>query len=113
MAPPLADLGRFPDSGAVWQARYFNERHRAWLVRELRAEPSGYRRALLFAWEREALALYRVWDLLADAHLAATYPPWRRRVALKRLRDALGDEAYSRGAMPPCVPVWRFRELRR
>lgn len=111
-APPLCDRERFPPAWAVQSARDFNGRHRAWLATELEYETDPYRLSVLRNWDREALALYRVWDLLDDARHGG-YPPWRQRVALGRLRDALGEDAYDRGEMPPAVPAWRFRELRR
>lgn len=111
-SPALCDCERFPPAWAVQSARDFNGRHRAWLAAELEYEVDPRRRSILCNWEREALYLYRVWDLLDDARHGG-YPAWRQRVALGRLREAIGDEAYNRGEMPPVVPVWRFRELSR
>jgi hypothetical protein len=34
-----------------------------------------------------------------------------RRLALKRLRELVGDEAYYAGNLPPCVPIWRLQEM--
>lgn len=116
-ASPLCDRERFPPAWAVESARDFNGRHRVWLAAELEYELDPRRRSILRNWEREALALYRVWDLLDDARHGG-YPAWRQRVALGRLREAIGDEAFGdeafdAGEMPPVVPVWRFREMSR
>ena len=37
--------------------------------------------------------------------------PALRRGALKKLREAVGDEAYYSGHLPPHVPVWRFAQI--
>ena len=31
--------------------------------------------------------------------------------ALKKLKDAIGDQAYYSGCLPPHVPVWRFGRI--
>lgn len=110
-APALWERDRRPPAWAVQSARDFSCRHRAWLFNEMECETDPYRLSILRNWEREALTLYRAWDLLDDSRHGG-YPPWRQRVALGRLREAIGAEAFDRGEMPPAVPVWRFREMR-
>lgn len=111
LAPPLCDRERFPGPDVVSDARDFSHRHRTWLADQLEYELDPFRRSVLCNWNREALDLYRAWDLLDDARHAG-YPAWRQRVALKRLREAIGDEDFNAGRMPPCVPVWRFNEMK-
>jgi hypothetical protein len=35
-----------------------------------------------------------------------------RRQALKKLKEMIGDDAYTLGELPPYVPVWRFTEAK-
>jgi hypothetical protein len=58
---------------------------------------------------RETDDLYRVWDAIRDARCESFYIT-TRRMALKRLRDLIGPEAYYAGHLPPYVPTWRFQE---
>jgi hypothetical protein len=60
---------------------------------------------------RETDRLYQVWDAVRDARCEFYFITVRRQ-ALKKLRDALGEEAYQAAELPPCVPVWRFNDLK-
>jgi len=104
-APPLHDAQRFPERALVNDLLAFNRAYRQ-NVDALRPLDVGH------AEELEAVLaeidhLYQVWDLVRDARCEYYYVTVRRQ-ALKKLRDLLGDEAYSAGALPPHVPVWRF-----
>ena len=66
-------------------------------------------------WEVRAILqetdqLYQIWDTVRDARCEYYYVTVRRQ-ALKRLREALGDEAYFSGRLPPHVPLWRFQQI--
>ena len=64
--------------------------------------------ALLNSIVCEADQLYRVWDAVRDARCDFYYVTARRQ-ALHKLRNAIGDDAYACGALPPNIPVWRLR----
>src|SRR5438093_1541624 len=71
---------------------------------------------LLNWWElrvalQETDHLYQVWDAVRDARCDYYYVTVRR-LALKRLRDLVGEEAYYSSNLPPCVPLWRFEQIR-
>lgn len=110
-SPALWERERFATRQQVMDCRDFNRRHGWWLSSELDYETDARRRSIITAWHAENRELFRVWDLLDDAWCPG-FPPWRQRVALARLRDTIGLEAFNAGRMPPCVPVWRFRELK-
>jgi len=57
---------------------------------------------------QETAELGQVWESVERATQAG--PSWTcRRLALKRLHELLGEEAYFLGELPPAGPVWRFR----
>jgi hypothetical protein len=60
---------------------------------------------------QETDRLYQVWDAVRDARCDYYYVTVRRQ-ALKRLRELIGDEAYYSASFPPCVPFWRFQQIR-
>ncbi len=64
--------------------------------------------AQLVAVQAEASYLGECWDWALAAR--GGYHHWCQRDALRHLQRLLGDHAYSTGLLPPCVPVWRFRE---
>ena len=109
-APALWERERFGSRWNVTDARRFNRAHQEWIESQLEIETRPACRAELEVWLAETRELYRIWDALDDAWCG--YPEWRQRVGLARVREAIGDAAFERGEMPPCVPTWRFRDLR-
>jgi len=106
-APPLADCLRFPDRTMVHDLLSFNYAYRRHL--EVRQSLERTDRSELQAALRETDTLYRIWDAVRDVRCEYYYVAVRRR-ALKRLRELLGEEAYSNGQLPPVVPLWRFQQ---
>ena len=52
----------------------------------------------------------RTWDCLRRASAADQTWAYRRRM-LVQLRELVGMDAYYNGRMPPCVPLWTFKEV--
>jgi hypothetical protein len=107
-APRLQDCLRFPDRAMINDLLAFNRAYRQNIDNRQAFE-------LIRWWElREAVQesdrLYQVWDTLRDARCDYYYVTVRRQ-ALKRLREAIGEEAYYSGSLPPYVPVWRFQQI--
>jgi hypothetical protein len=107
-APALNDSLRFPDREVVNDLLAFNRAYRQAL---------GLRQPVELArwWElREAMqetdSLYQIWDTVRDARCDYYYVTVRRQ-ALKKLREAIGEDAYYGGNLPPYVPVWRFEAI--
>ena len=104
-APALADCHRLPDRRTVNELIRFNRAFRKQLEQREFWEPD---RADLFQEAlRETDRFYGQWDAVRDARCDFYYVTVRR-AALKKLRDALGADAFAAGAMPPYVPEWRF-----
>jgi hypothetical protein len=107
-APPLYDCMRFPDRGLVNELLAFNRAYRRHLDSRQSLEVAS-------RWElhealQEADRLYQVWDMVRDAR-SDCYCVTVRRAALKKLREALGPQAFYSGTLPPHVPVWRFARI--
>ncbi len=107
-APPLNDCMRFPDRSLISDLLAFNRSYRQQLEHRLALE-------LVYGWElREVMSevdrLYQIWDTARDARCEYYYISVRR-AALKKLRDAVGAEAYYSGRLPPHVPVWHFARI--
>jgi hypothetical protein len=107
-APPVSDCQRFPDRAVVSELLAFNRAYRQQMDARQAVE-------LVHWWEfreavQEADRLYQVWDNVRDARCDYYYVTVRRH-ALKKLRDAIGPEAYYAGTLPPHVPVWRFQRI--
>ena len=107
-APPLCDCVRFPDRALVNELLSFNRSYRQHLDSRQALDPTG-------RWElhealQEADRLYQVWDTVRDARCDYYYVTVRRQ-ALKKLREAIGSQAYYAGCLPPHVPVWRFARI--
>jgi hypothetical protein len=105
-APPLCDSERLPDPKTISELLTFNRAYRQYLADRWALGQHGARG--LRETIQETDALYQVWDTIRDARYDYFYVTVRRQ-ALRRLRDALGSEAYDTGCLPPHVPVWRFR----
>jgi len=104
-APPLSDSLRFPDRTVVNDLLSFNRSYRQMIDQRQALEPALW-------WElqeilREVDRLYQIWDLVRDARCEYYYVTVRRQ-ALKKLQGLIGEPAYSDGALPPHVPLWRF-----
>jgi hypothetical protein len=107
-APPLHDHQRFPDRQVAREFLEFNRAYRVHLLN--RQEIEGTRRDELAEAVHETDELYRIWDAVRDARSDCYYVTVRRQ-ALLLLREALGQEDYYRGVLPPHVPVWRFSRI--
>lgn len=106
-APAVDDALRFPERTTVNELLAFNRNYRRRL--DLR-QPLE----LVHGWElrialQETDRLYQIWDRVRDARCPYYYVTVRRQ-ALKQLRELVGEEAYYSGDLPPCVPLWLFRE---
>ena len=107
-APPLHDCMRFPPRPLVSELLDFNRQYREHLEQRRTVDTAR-------AWEhQEALAeaerLYNIWDSIRDSRCDYYYITVRRQ-ALKKVREAIGVEAFYNGHYPPHVPVWRFRPI--
>jgi hypothetical protein len=106
-APAVDDALRFPERVTVNELLAFNRSYRRLIDVRQPLE-------LVHGWElrmalQETDRLYQVWDSVRDARCPYYYVTVRRQ-ALKRLRELVGEEAYYSGQLPPCVPLWHFRE---
>jgi hypothetical protein len=104
-APKLAECQRLPDRRTVNELIKFNRAYRQYL--EEREIWETDRSDLLQAAIQETDRFYRQWDAIRDAQCDFYYVTVRR-AALKRLRDAIGQDAFRAGRMPSYVPEWRF-----
>jgi hypothetical protein len=107
-APPLHDCMRFPDRGLVNELLTFNRAYRQHLDSRQSLE-------ITYWWElhealQETERLFQVWDTVRDARCDYYYVTVRR-TALKKLREAIGPQAYYSGTLPPHVPTWRFARI--
>ncbi len=107
-APPLHDCMRFPDRSLISDLLAFNRTYRQQLENRQSLE-------MVYSWElrevvQEVDRLYQIWDTARDARCEYYYVHVRRG-ALKKLRDAVGEESYYSGTLPPHVPVWRFARI--
>jgi hypothetical protein len=108
-APRLADCRRLPPREVVNDFLRFNRAFRKTL--EERAQWELDRASLFHSVMQETDRLYRQWDAVRDAQCDFYYVTVRR-AALKKLRDAIGGDAFATGHMPPYVPDWRFAAVR-
>jgi hypothetical protein len=104
-APKLAACNRLPDRHMVNELIKFNREYRKNL--EERQAWELDRADILSNAICETDRLYRQWDAIRDAQCEFYYVTVRR-AALKKLRDGIGEEAFSVGRLPPHVPAWRF-----
>lgn len=108
-APRLIDCQRLPDRKTVNELIQFNRAFRKHLEQSRNWEADRadiYHQAI-----RETDWLYRQWDAIRDAQCDFYYVTVRR-AALKKLRDAIGEDDYRAGKMPSYVPEWRFVAVR-
>jgi hypothetical protein len=104
-APRLSDAQRLPDRRMVNELIRFNRSYRKYL--EDRQAWEVDRADLFHTAIQETDRLYRQWDAVRDAQCDFYYVTVRRS-ALKKLRDSIGEDAFSTGHMPHYVPDWRF-----
>ncbi len=104
-APRLADCHRLPDRRTVNELIRFNRAYRKYL--EDRQAWETDRADLFHTVIQETDRFYRQWDAIRDAQCDFYYVTVRRH-ALKKLRDAIGADAFLTGRMPNYVPDWRF-----
>lgn len=107
-APPLADCDWLPP---VWYAAdccRFNEQYQCHL--QTQQMLLTHRSEELGTTLGETRQLHNVWDSVRRA--SSTNQAWAyRRRSLQQLREAVGEESYYSGRLPPAVPMWRFREM--
>jgi hypothetical protein len=106
-APASSDADRFPDHETINYLLTFNRSYRQQIDSRQPLE-------LVHWWElrlavQETERLYQIWDSVRDARCDFYYVTVRR-LALKRLQEMIGEEAYYAGNLPPCVPLWRFQQ---
>ena len=104
-APRLAESHLLPERRTTEELIRFNRAYRKYL--EVRLVWEADRAAQFHEAIQETDRLYRQWDAVRDAKCDFCYVTVRR-AALKRLREAIGAEAFASGTMPPYVPDWRF-----
>jgi hypothetical protein len=108
-APLLIDAARLPERRLMDDYIQFNRAYRKHL--EIRLVWESDRAAIISEAVRETERLYRLWDAMREARSDYGYVTFRR-MALKRLKDGVGGEAYMAGTLPPYVPDWRFAGAR-
>lgn len=108
--PPPGDAYRLPPADEIRSARLFNQCYQSHLRWRLEWEED--RTGELRAAVAEAVWLYEVWDCAEGAHPDYQCSPAAKACYLRRLRLLIGPDAYRRAELPPCVPVWRFNDLR-
>ena len=108
-APLLVDAMRLPQRQLMDDYIHFNRAYHKHL--ETRLVWEGDRADIISEAIRETDRLYRLWDAMREAKCDYHYVTYRR-LALKKLKEALGEEAYMAGTLPPYVPDWRFAGVR-
>ena len=108
-APKLAESQRLPGRQTVNDYIRFNRAYRKNLETRLAWESD--RANILGEAIGETDRLYKMWDAMRDAKCDFHYVTVRR-IALRKLKDMLGEEMYSSGELPPYVPEWRFTVMR-
>jgi len=107
-APSLGDALSLPPSSVSREGRCFNLNYQRNL--ELRRNLALHRQEELDEALQDAKHLATIWALVDTA--ACSSQSWVcRRMALMRLREMLGPDAYYSGTIPPYVPLWRFEMM--
>jgi hypothetical protein len=107
--PPVSDCMRFPPKEFANEALAFNNKFQ----NNIKEEARLYSHKIKFYLNvlKEAQELYSVYEAVKQANSEFYYVHVRRK-SLAKLKELIGDEAYYKGELPPCVPTWRFRELK-
>ena len=108
-APKVNESDRLPPRQAVNDNIRFNRAYRKNLENRLIWEPD--RAGVIGDAIDETERLYKMWDAIRDAKCDYHYITVRR-LALKKLKEMLGPDAYSTGELPLFVPEWRFTAMR-
>jgi hypothetical protein len=106
-----AELAHYPGHESCCGCRDFALAHRRWVDGRYEQERSGPQADAWRAWAAEAYELWDFWDDLSTA-TDPTHCVSVRTCAWHNAGDkrrGWGCEGYQ---TPPCVPVWRFREVR-
>lgn len=107
-APPVEDAYRFPNREIVQGVQKFNRAYREYLA--AKKDVNLLEREEVKDALKETDSLNEIWDLVRDARCESYYTHVRRR-ALKRLLESIGPEAFYSSALPPGVPLWRFKSI--
>jgi hypothetical protein len=107
-APLLHDAVWLPSRETISDLLAFNRAYRRQM--ELRQGVEIVRQEEYQVILNETDQLYYIWDAVRDARSEYYYISVRRG-ALKKLRTAIGEEAYYGGKLPPHVPLWRFQRI--
>ena len=108
-APKVCESYRLPDRNVVNDLIQFNRGYRKHLTDKQSLERDRSEQYDVAVMETDRL--YKVWDAVRDARCDFYYVTVRR-AALKKLKSAIGEEAFLMGQLPPNVPTWRYNELR-
>lgn len=112
--PPLGDAARLPPVAEIRAAIDFNQRCQRRLDWLIDYEPYGspHRATVRRMIDEIEWVRFNVLDAAWGCHPQYTCSPEAKQVYLRRLRLALGRDAYGRMDLGPAVPGWYFRELR-
>jgi hypothetical protein len=108
-APKIWESDRLPDRRIVSDYIQFNRAYHTYL--ETRMAWEADRACLIYEALTETEQMYKLWDAIREAKGDCHYITVRR-LALKRLRDGVGQAAYDAGELPPYVPEWRFTVIK-
>ena len=108
-APRLGEAARFPDKDVVNECVRANRAYRKHL--DARMVWEADRAAVLRVAACETDRLYKAWDAVRDARCDFYYVTVRR-LALKRVKDMIGEDAYAAGELPPFLPEWATHAAR-
>lgn len=107
--PKVAESERLPTRQLINDYIRFNRAYRKNLETRLLWEPD--RADIIGDAIQETERLYKIWDAMRDAKCEFHYVTVRR-LALRKLEDMMGSDAYTSGDLPPYVPEWRFVVVR-
>ena len=105
-SPRLWEINRFPPLEVANSVCQFNRQYANYVSQQV----YSYKVDLANEVMRETNLLFHPWDRLREARCEYYYITVRRN-ALKDLKDALGDQMFYNGQMPPFVPLWRFTPI--
>lgn len=109
--PPAGDYYRLPPVEVLRDGCRFNQAYQRHLEKQLEWAPYCDGPALRAALA-DAKAVYKVWDDAWGAHPEYKCTEERKRQYRRDYRLVVGRDGYREAWLPPCVPTWRFGELR-